>query len=559
MAGAVTQSALTALVRTREEGRVSADMEEGFSEGSVSLRKGANVAASIKFREAILDKIPEKFSTLSISLQRRFMFHNFRLNNRPFSPIFLAILSAIALFSCRKDRLLQSGGEIFFSTDTLTFDTVFTQAGSFTTGLKIYNRQPQPVVLSSVRVAGGEGSQFKINVDGQAGNLVRDVRIEANDSIYVFAIVNINPTAADAPFIVEDRLIATLNGEEFSTLFQAYGQNANYIRDSVLSTQTWTPTKPYVIINSALVDEGETLTIQPGVRVYVHADSRLLVQGTLRAEGRKTDSIIFQGDRLDRAYFGNEGYPGEWGGLYFFSRSTNNLLRHVILRNGGNSALGALPALIQVNPDSVADNVPQLTLDRCVIENSIGYGLLSLGGTVRGDNVLIHSCGAQALAVVRGGRDTFNHCTFALYSTASSGGGTKLQHIDNPAVALLNYLDLSETTFESASLGVVLRNCIIWGSLEDEVLCAKKGPDSYEAVFDHCILKTKDADATALATRIATKLNEDPEFEDPSKQDFHLKNNSAAKDAATFLAFVAKDLEDRMRSAPTDIGCYERP
>lgn len=474
-------------------------------------------------------------------------------------PFFVAILSLIVFSSCRKDRLLTGGGEIIFSTDTLTFDTVFTQAGSFTTGLKIYNRASQPVVLSSVRVAGGEASQFKINVDGRPGNSVSDVRIEANDSIYVFAIVNINPTAVDAPFVVEDKLVATLNGKEFSTVLQAYGQNANYIRGQELVTQTWTRTKPYVIIGSALVGEGQTLTIERGTRIYMHADSRLLVEGTLKAIGTKTDSIIFQGDRLDRGYFGNEGYPGEWGGLYFSSYSTRNELEHVILRNGGNTALGAFPALIQVNPDSVLDAEPQLTLRQCVVENSIGYGILSIGGTVRGDNVLVHSCGAQALAVIRGGRDTFNHCTFALYSTNSSGGGTKLQHIDNPAVALLNYLELSQTTYESAPLGAVLRNCIIWGSLEDEVLCAKEGSDSYEVIFDHCILKTAEADATSLATKTSTLINADPEFEDPSKQDFHLKSSSAAKGVAIALAYVAIDLEDRARTSPADMGCYETP
>src|SRR4028119_1851160 len=223
-------------------------------------------------------------------------------------PFFVAILSLIALSSCRKDRILTRGGEIFFSTDTLTFDTVFTQAGSFTTGLKIYNRASQPVVLSSVRVAGGETSQFKINVNGVAGNTVSDVRIEAEDSVYVFAIVNIDPTAVDAPFVVEDKIIATLNGTEYSTVLQAYGQNANYIRGEELGTQTWSVGKPYVIIGSALVAPGATLTINAGVRVYMHADSRLLVQGTLRAIGTKTDSIIFQGDRLDRGYFGDEGY-----------------------------------------------------------------------------------------------------------------------------------------------------------------------------------------------------------------------------------------------------------
>ena len=49
----------------------------------------------------------------------------------------------------------------------------------------------------------------------------------------------------------------------------------------------------------------------------MHANSNLYVLGTLKINGTKTDSVIFQGDRFDRAYFGYEGYPGEWGGIFF--------------------------------------------------------------------------------------------------------------------------------------------------------------------------------------------------------------------------------------------------
>ncbi len=70
--------------------------------------------------------------------------------------------------SCKKDKLLESGGELRFSTDTVTFDTVFTTLGSATVGLKIFNPQDQKVNLSSVRIEGGAASFFHINVDGRA-------------------------------------------------------------------------------------------------------------------------------------------------------------------------------------------------------------------------------------------------------------------------------------------------------------------------------------------------------------------------------------------------------
>lgn len=467
----------------------------------------------------------------------------------------LFLLAGLA--SCTKDRILRTGGELRFSADTLTFDTVFTAAGSFTVGLKLFNPQNSPVTVSSVRLERGSASQFRINVDGRPGPVVQGIDIAANDSVYVFATVRVNPDTADAPFIVEDRLVATLNGQDFFVPLLAYGQNAHYITGEALDTQTWgaTDKKPYVIIHSAVVKDGATLTLAPGTRVYMHADSRLLVRGTLQALGTKTDSIIFQGDRLDRGYFGGAGYPGEWGGLYFFSRSTGNVLRHTILKNGGNTALGALPALVQVDVDSVADGIPQLYLDRVTIENSIGYGLVTFGGSIRGDNVLIHSCGAQALAVLEGGNDTFNHCTFVIQNPP------RVSHTDQPTVALLNYFESSPGVYQERPLTALLRNCIVWGSLQDEIICYKRSL-GYNVLLQNCLLKTATADATAAAQRQANLPdNTDPGFVDASKQNFHLKAGSPCKNAGTPVADAALSLDrdDVPRSGQWDPGCYRVP
>src|SRR5690606_16652327 len=135
----------------------------------------------------------------------------------------------------------------------------------------------------------------------------------------------------DNPFVVEDNLVATLNGKSYAIPLMAYGQNAYYIVDSTITgNHTWKTDKPYVIIHNAAVDENSTLSIPAGCRIYVHADSRLIVLGTLKVKGTKQDSVIFQGDRLDRKYFGNEGYPGEWGGIYFTSTSSNNEIDYAI-------------------------------------------------------------------------------------------------------------------------------------------------------------------------------------------------------------------------------------
>ncbi|MCB0696692.1 MAG: hypothetical protein KDC07_04975, partial [Chitinophagaceae bacterium] len=240
--------------------------------------------------------------------------------NRRFG-IYILFLAAVAFMmatGCRKEKFLDTGGELKFSVDTLMFDTVFTSLGSFTASVKIYNPQSQKVNVSNIHLEDKFGnSPFIINVNGHAGD-AENIEIAAKDSIYVFATVNIDPTSENNPFVVEDNLVATLNGKSYSIPFLAYGQNAYYIVDSTIAgNHTWKTDKPYVIIHNAAVDTNSILTIPAGCRIYVHADSRLYVLGTLKVKGTKEDSVVFQGDRLDRKYFGNEGYPGEWGGIYF--------------------------------------------------------------------------------------------------------------------------------------------------------------------------------------------------------------------------------------------------
>lgn len=476
-------------------------------------------------------------------------------NKNGIAPLIVAFcLLLIAAAGCRKEKFLTAGGQLTFSSDTLSFDTVFTTQGSFTRQVKIYNPQNERVTLSSVHLQGGPASFFHLNVDGRSGNQVTNVEIAPNDSIYVFATVNVDPTTADNPFVIEDKLVATLNGNDFSIPLIAYGQNAYFVTDSVLQTDVWLTDKPYVIIRSALVDAGQTLTIPAGARIYMHADSRLLVLGTLIAEGTREDSIVFQGDRLDRSYFGYEGYPGEWGGLYFDSKSTANVLRHVHIRNGGNSTfipgVGAFqPAAIQVNPDSVNDAVPQLTLDKVTIQNSIGFGILSFGSHIKATNCLITDCGAQAVAIFQGGRDTFVNCTFALY------GSKKLKHNDNPAVAVQNFLKISDTEYIPGDLHAAFINCVIYGTLEKELIANRQEGAAYNLLVQNSLVKAKDG-LPEYVTASGNILNEDPLLESPAELNYRPTAGSPLINAG-IPAGIATDLDDKPRDVQPDIGCYE--
>lgn len=472
----------------------------------------------------------------------------------PLIIIFFAVVLTTGNTSCKKEKLLSSGGELKYSLDTLSFDTVFTTLGSFTAQVKIINPQNQKINISSIRLEGTNAAYFHLNVDGVAGNSVSNIEVAAKDSIYVFATVKIDPNNINTPFVVEAKVVATLNGKDYSLPLLAYGQNAHYVLgDSVIPTTTWLTDRPYVVMRNAIIEKGNTLTIPPGCKIYMHADARLLIDGTLKAIGTKQDSIIFQGDRLDRKYFGNEGYPGEWGGLYFTSNSSANELNYVILKNCGSSTKfdgqSFQPAAIQVNIDSSGNPGYQLTLKNTIIENSIGYGILAFFGSVKAENCLINTCGAQAFVSFLGGRYEFTNCDFVTYGT------NKVSHTSEPTMALLNYFKKSETEYDYGELVATFTNCVVYGSLDNEFFADRANGIGYTVTMNNCLLKNKDAIPTYVTMNNCI-INQDPQFVDYNKWDYHPKQGSPLIDKGANSAPPA-DLDGKSRIGTADIGCYE--
>jgi hypothetical protein len=455
--------------------------------------------------------------------------------------------------SCRKQQKVQTvGGELKFSDDTLSFDTVFTAAGSFTTQLLIYNPQNEEVILSSVRLKAGGSSYFHLNVDGFKGNNIPNIRIAAHDSVYVFATVNINPNDSLTPFVVTDSLVASLNGKEFYVPFMAYGQNAHYMdRDSINTNITWLTDKPYVVLHPFVVGPQGTLNIPTGCRVYMHQDARFFVYGQFNAgtTGSSTDSVLFQGDRLDRRYFGFQGYPGEWGGIYFVPGSAGRITRSIIKNCGGATRYwnySVFPAAIEV------DTAAALFIDHSVVKNSIGYGLLSYSGNVVATNCLFAATGAYAMAVIQGGYDSLTNCTFA------NDGGTGLTHSATSTLAVLNYYSPDGRNYFYGDLNGVMRNCIVYGTLDSEVVFSSAPNAAANFRVDHCLLKMGTV-RDPFVTYTGCLFNQDPLFANTNQNDYHLQDGSPAIDSGIPWAGIGStDLDDKPRENRTiDMGCYE--
>ena len=121
-----------------------------------------------------------------------------------------------------------------FSVDTLSFDTVFTTIGSATKEFMIYNRNDQPLLISEIMLASGEETGFRINVDGRKGDHFQDVRIQADDSLYVFVEVTVNPNASNQPLLVDDSIIFTTNGVKQSVRLEAYRAKCKPVKNGLI-------------------------------------------------------------------------------------------------------------------------------------------------------------------------------------------------------------------------------------------------------------------------------------------------------------------------------------
>lgn len=458
---------------------------------------------------------------------------------------YLIFLSAILFFSCKKDSFTTSpDATLYTSIDTLSFDTVFTTVGSVTQSFKIFNNNNEKLRLSQIKLSGGSSSPFKINVDGTSGAEVNNVEINANDSIYVFVQVNGHTSDSTHPFLLNDSIQISYNGNQKMVQLQAYGQNAIFLKNKKLTGNvSWNNKLPYVIIGGIQVDTNVTLSISAGTKIFLHADAPFLVDGTLKATGTKEEPVIFSGDRLDADY---KSLPASWPGIFFRNTSENNSLTHTIIKN-------AYQGIIAQDLSTTAG--PKVTLSQCILDNIYDAGILGINTNIYADNSLISNCGSN-VQLQAGGDYRFINCTVASYNTIY------IVH-KNPVLQLSNSVTQNGTLF-TAPLKAFFLNCIFWGdggTVDNEINIDKRGTGPFSVSFDHVLYKSKDE--IANVTFISGLKNEDPMFDsiNISKNifDFNFNKNptSPAVNAGTATPFVY-DLDDKKRDAMPDLGCYER-
>jgi hypothetical protein len=531
---------------------------------------------------------------------------------------FIIILSLITTFSftsCRNELdFEQSIGTLTFSKETVYLDTVFTNIGSSTYTLKVYNNSNKNISIPRVRLGKGQASKYQLMVDGMPGKEFENVELLAKDSMFVFISINsdvasANPTdflytdeiqfgngvnnqkvnlvtlIQDAVFIYPERT-GSPNNFTYEDIQLGLDGNGNPIKitgtnlseTDVLNGDElhWTNNKPYVIYGYAKVPETKTLIIDPGTKVHFHANAgnydpnvtndtkihsgliiannaHLQVNGGLSTYN--TDGSVLVNNQVvfegDRLEPSFSETPGQWGAVWFLPGSNQNVIKNLTIKN---AAVGMLISGDDGTP------TPTIDMENVQIYNCANVGLLARTGNVIGKNVVINNCGQASLACTLGGSYDFTHCTFANYWSSPS----------QTCMVLNDYLETSTTTFISNLTQANFNNCIFYGSSNIGALLEKKGA-VFNYKFNNCLIKIVDPN-NQLATNplypntdivnyigciIATTTNTNtPDFKNVNKNNFRLLSTSTAIGNANFAFNVLADIVGTTRTNPSDIGAY---
>ncbi|MGP1515239.1 MAG: hypothetical protein ACTTJH_04705 [Bacteroidales bacterium] len=484
--------------------------------------------------------------------------------------ISIIVLCLICLTSCLDEEKYSKDSSIKlqFSSDTISFDTIFTTIGSVTKKVCIFNPENNAIKLDFITLGSGRNSYYRLNVDGDTSIVARDVVIEAKDSIFVFIRVELNPNNKSNPMLVEDSIICSFNGKIQSILLMAYGQDAYYHKPTHIlqageqtisyslanegSDQagvvvngkdiTWKNDKPHVVIGTCVVDSAFTLNLTNNTKIYMgnNADFWVYKDGTLNANGTTTNPIIFQSIRIQDRY---ATIPGQWGKIWLWAGSKNNQLSNVFIKN----------ATIALLVDTCVNDNPTVKIRNTRIENCSLHGLYSRGAHIYAENLLVQNTGSYTVALTIGGSYEFIGCTFANFWSYNS--------TRKDATLLLNdWYETKDKNIQARKINKCnFHNTIIYGSLfENELelnLLTNNGSRYY---FDHCLIKTSLLKNNNKNV-VSCIFNKDPKFKDITSGDLYLEDTSPAIGTGNgvYNSIVPNDIFGVHRLDPPCIGAIE--
>ena len=512
------------------------------------------------------------------------------------------IIAAILIFSwssCRSDMEFSiSTVRLEFSKDTVYLDTVFTNIGSSTYTLKVYNPSNENILIPSIKLGNEELSNYRLNVDGltgsetSSGKVFENVELLARDSMYVFIETTVDiqtlvnnenqflyedeikfgsgseeqsvaliTLVKDAYFIYPQRYTNT-NGEVVTETLSFDTDGDGTIEDTTIQGRFLTDEelnfnnqKPSVIYGYAAVGSGKTLVVDAGARIHFHANSGLLItnNASIEVNGMHSNDsdllegeVIFEGDRLEPSF---ENRPGQWQTIWLMEGSHSNYFNYCTIKNG----------TVGVLSDGNPSDPNKLQINNSKIFNHSNFGILGRATSIIGENLVINNVGQSAFAGTYGGKYNISNSTLVNYWNNSFR--------QFPSVFLNNYIiDQEQTVYTNALQEANFTNCIIYGNDNPEIILDKLDSEVFNFKFLNCLIYFDDptgffeGDQYDLSNNTLYEnviINQDPLFLNPTENQLQIPEESPANGAGIPFGILDTDITNSQRGPNPDIGAYE--
>lgn len=313
--------------------------------------------------------------------------------------ICLYSLILLCCISCQPEEII-SNNNLSLNKDVFIVDTMLIQKGGVVnSNIRLMNNNSIITNDVIVSLAKGNNSPFEMNVNGNPGNYHDDIKINGNDSLYIFLKVpSSRYIVGGNEYIDEVDTLQIISG--------AYKKSA-IIRVTKVNTQEkkgiiWDDVWDGAIYLSenTVIPANHKLSIEKGSRIYCNDTISLVVNGTLLANGDCNDKVTFGTYRFD--YLTSETkytqIPNHWKGIIFSETSANNKLRHCNISNADTCLL--------VNTE--------LSMMACKLEYNGAYNLLCQQSTVDIETCLFSN--AKTQIKVENSTFSANFCTIANYN-----------------------------------------------------------------------------------------------------------------------------------------------
>lgn len=441
--------------------------------------------------------------------------------------IFLIVIVTITV-ACESDYSFRGTSDsIAFSTDTLSFDTIFTGERTTTAKLMIYNVSDEDMTVENIYLKGGESSQFNVNINGISDTQASDIRLRSKDSLYIFVDINPLETSDIEPYILEDRIVVSSGSNTWETVLIAYGQNVTRV-SGTLTDLHWNEGLPYLVTSTVTVDSASNLIIDAGTQICFADDASMKVYGQLNINGTLENQVLIKSNRFEEFY---DNIPGQWNCIAIEIGSTGNSIEYAEIANG----------LYCLTVDSAA----QIDLNNVILRDASHGAILAFDADINITNSILYNCGGSLVAMY-GGRLSMLHCTLSNYFPWETRSVATFFATSAP-----QYPEIESLT---------IANSVIIGNLSNELQLDSIATEQATIANSYIRLKseTQIADDERFTDVIIGSL---PGFIDRSSYNFQLNANAAARDIgnADYAADAPTDFigNERLTDAAPDAGAYE--